>query len=186
MGTYHWVTERNADSVPGGLVSDPPWYTPDIHGNTFLSVPAYAGAGDVLVRTEFAGWIGVQTGSDYGDAEGFMWQMNSLILGEVTTSGAGTDPNGRGAREFAFSTEMAWTGRTLSWGDPTVSWVYFINASTGGYVTSKARRGPEKYGAGTPAMNFTIFTDNAINWVPGSGDLASSWGFTARCLWFTP
>lgn len=186
MGTYHWMSKRNVNNVPGGTVSDPVWYTPSGLGNTFLSVPAYAGAGDVLVRTELAGWIGFQSGSDYGLAQFFLWQMNTLLLGEVTTSGHGPDPNGAGAVEFAFSTEMPWQGQTLSWADPTTTWLYFARASTRGYVTSKARRGPEKYGAGTPAMNFTIYTDNSFNWVPGSGDLATAWGFTARCLWFTP
>lgn len=186
MGTYHWVTERNQNSVPGGSVSDPVWWTPAGHGNTFLSVPAYAGEGDVLVRTELAGWIGFQADSAYPDAQLMLWQMNTMILGEVTTSGVGTDPNGRGAREFAFSTEMPWSGQTLSWGDPTTTYYYFLRASTPGYVTSKARRGPDKYGAGTPAMNFTIYTDNSFLWVPGLSDIATAWGFTARCLWFTP
>lgn len=186
MGTYQWMSAHLWDQVPGGSVSDPAWWTIAGAGNTILSCPSPVGAGDVLVRSEVAAWIGLQAYDSYGDGAFFLWSVTTHLLGEVTTTGHGVDPAHVGAGGFAFSTEMHWTGHSEPFASPADSFQRFANASTGGYITSKARRGPEHYGSGAPAFNLTCYTDGSLNWVPGHSDVATAYGFTVRTLWLVP
>lgn len=186
MGTYRWTSAHHWDEVPGGSDTNPVWWTTGSGANTVLSCASPVGEGDVLVRTEVAAWIGLQATSSYGLGQFFSWQTATHLLGDVSTTGHAPNPAAVGTLEFSFSAHMPWDGNSISFGDPTATYYYFARARTDGYVTSKARRGPDKYGSGHPAFDLGIYTDGSLNWVPGVGGLATRYGFTVRTLWLTP
>lgn len=187
MGTYHWVSARASDSYPGGGASAPAWIQTTGAPSTLLTVPSPSGPGDVLERVEVAGWIGVQIADiSVGTRSYLPAVLETLLLGEVTTGGTPPDPSSAGEYEFAFTANMDWSSQltNLSGIVPTV--IANMRATTGGYVTSKAKRGPAKYGSGSPEFVLVCHTENESFYNYATSGLSSWWGFYARCLWYVP
>lgn len=186
MSHYQWVTARHVDQVPGGTDLEPVWYTPTSGSKTAVSCPAPGGHGDVLVRTEIHGWIGVQIQDFSVGTRSFLPpSLETQLLGEVSTSGVGPDPSAVGSHEFALTASMDWTTTPINLAGITPLLIGYMRASTGGWITSKSRRGPDKYGAGSPAFNLGIHTENSDQYDPTVSGLATWYGFTVRALWLT-
>ena len=186
MGTYGWQTVRNAGSWPPTGPGSPAWYTPMGVPKTLLSCPSVAGEGDVLVRTELQGYYGVWI-ADWTQAEFAPAGVYTTLMAEVGASG-GTppDPTLVGHHSLALTCDLE-TNWSLSL-DSTVpsNGHIYIRSYTRGTVTSKARRGPNEYGALAPHLNLGIVTENDDTLNALLGSVGSWWSFTMRCLWFTP
>lgn len=186
MGTYHWVT---AQSIGDPSNTDDPtgaWRTPDDLAVRTLSVPSPVGLGDVLVRTE----VSVNLRANFAEpslALLFPQSAVSQFIGDVGIhDGETLDPRGPGEYEFAFSWDGIWRWSGVAYGVPTLASAASWSCTTGGYVTSKARRGPDKYGAIDPAFNLSVFTWGSDYYRTSTTGVTSAWVITARCLWFTP
>ncbi len=182
---YKWVTGRNFSNPTGTSNPNTGWRTPSEAPITTVSVPSYGGHGDVLVRTE----VSVSLWAIAGDVTHlgfFPGAAVSMFLGDVGASGASPlNPWTTGAQDFAFSWERQWSTNTtvingLSGITPT-----YVTCSTGGYVTSKARRGPDSYGGVTPFFNLAVVTRGSDQYVTGITDVTSTWVISVRCLWQT-
>lgn len=183
---YQWVTGRNTG--PPEHFADPAdaWYTPAGGVTTALSVPSPVGEGDILERVEVAAWISVSS-SDASDLGFFPQSARTMLIGEVgEIGGSGPDGTADGSYGFAFSTEIFWTSNLVVYNFLGGLVPTYCRAATEGYVTSKARRGPDSYGPIHPAFNLAVAT-------PGSEYLdltieanGATWSITARTLWRTP
>lgn len=186
MGSYHWVTAQNVGSP---FQTDDPssaWLTPDDLAIRCLSVPSHGGEGDILVRTEVAVNL-IATFQSQGLLELWGESAMSQFIGDVGVhDGETLDPRGDGAYEFAWSWEDQWRWNQILFGDPASDFAVSFQCSTRGYVTSKARRGPDKYGAVDPAFNLSCYTWGSEFYRTGVSGISSSWVITGRCLWFTP
>lgn len=186
MGTYHWVTAQNVGSPANTDNPDSGWRTADDLAIRVLSVPSYGGHGDVLVRTEVSVNL-YATFQSQGLEDLFPQSATSQFIADVGIhDGEPIDPRGDGAYEFCFTWDGQWTWDSLTYGSPAVDSPKFMRCTTGGYVTSKARRGPEKYGAIDPALNLSVYTWGSEAYATGTSGVSSAWVVTARCLWFTP
>lgn len=183
---YKWVTGRNTGPPEHFAAPADAWYTPAGGVTTALSVPSPTGPGDILERVEVAAWISV-TSPDASTLGFFPQSARTLLIGDVGAIGAGApDGTADGAYEFAFSWECFWTVNIVPFDWLADITPTYLQTSTPGYVTSKARRGPDTYGDVHPAFNLGVAT-------PGSEYLdltieanGSTWSITARTLWRTP
>lgn len=186
MGTYHWTSAQNVGDAGGTTDPTTAWLTPEGLANRVLSVSSYSGEGDVLVRTEVSANIWAAT-ADLSDFSFFTGSAVSQFIGDVGIhDGETLDPSGDGAYEFAFTWDGIWDIQTsvYNWTGGIVP--SYMRCTTSGYVTSKARRGPDKYGAISPAFNLSVLTHGSEYYPHTTESVSSSWVITARCLWFTP
>lgn len=186
MGTYNWVTANNIGDDSGTADPTTAWCTPSGLALRTLSCPSPVGEGDVLVRTEVSVELMVQT-VNLAQLVYFAGFAASQFIGDVGIhDGETIDPTVAGEGNFAFTWDGGWSIFGLAYGPSVSEAPAYMRCSTRGYVTSKARRGPESYGAVDPAFNLSVVT-HASDWYPLSEpDTGSSWVITARCLWFTP
>lgn len=185
-GHYHWVTAQNAGSP--AQTSDPAdgWLTPDDLAIRVLSVPSYGGEGDVLVRTEVS--VNLQA-TFQNQSNQFLFQESatSQFIGDVGIhDGETIDPRGDGAYEFGFTWDGQWTWAADPANNGVLAEPYYMRCTSHGYITSKARRGPETYGAISPAFNLSVYTWGSEYYRNGITGVSSFWVVTARCLWYTP
>lgn len=186
MSGYQWVTGRNTG--PPEHLADPAdaWYTPAGGVTVALSVPSPVGAGDILERVEVAAWI-IVTSGDVTLLSFFPQSARTLLIGEVGAIG-GSAPDGTadGAYGFSFSTEIFWTINVVPLDFLASDTPTYLTAATPGYVTSKARRGPDSYGGIHPAFNLGVATPGSEYLDLTDGDIGTTWSITARTLWRTP
>jgi hypothetical protein len=185
MTGYEWVTERSFGQYPptgGGAL----WNTPSGVPKAAVRVPSPVGEGDVLIRVRVSAFIGIY-GADSSwypfKAVSQLWQLK----GEVgSSSSTPPDPtlDGEGGIEFSADMEPALTLNDT--GSPTSPAPWSLRATTGGYVESKGKRGVAEYGGVHPYFVLGLVQVNDAYLDPTAHSIQSFWGFTARCLWFTP
>jgi len=183
---YQWVTGINNGPPDGDLSPRGNWITDDGSVATALSVPSPNGHGDIMERVEVA--IDICTACADSTLLGFF--INSaitLVAGDVgPVGGIPPDPASEGGYEFAFTTQVGWSEHMYVWSVLDGLTPTYMRASTHGYVTSKARRGPDTYGSVDPAFNLGIVTRGweYRDWTIGA--VSDFWSITARVLWRTP
>ena len=186
MGTYRWVSEQVAGKSDSGDDPDVVWHTHSGLAVRTLSVPSPAGEGDVLVRTEVSVSIRAFF-ADVGLASQFPITAVSQFIGDVGIhDGETIDPRGGGVGDFGFTWDRVWQWQDVGYGSPTLDSPMAMALDSVGYITSKARRGPDTYGAIDPAFNLSCFTHGSSYYIKGLAGVGSSWVITARCLWLTP
>jgi hypothetical protein len=183
---YNWVTAINDGPPDGDLSPENNWITSDGSAALALSVVAPGGHGDVLERVEVAMDLCVAC----GDASLLGFFLNAAITqvaGDVgPVGGPGPDPASVGEYQFAFTTQLGWTQDIYVYDFLGSITPTFMRASTRGYITSKARRGPDTYGSIDPAFNLGIVTRGWEYIFPIPGAVSFWWSITARTLWRTP
>ncbi len=186
MGTYEWVSGQVAGESDGGDNPDLVWHTPFGLAVRTLSVPSPVGEGDVLVRTEVSVSIRAFF-AKVGLASQFPQKSYTQFIGDVGIhDGETIDPSVSGPGGFAFTWDRLWNWQDVGYGSATLDSPMAMSLDSVGYVTSKARRGPESYGAIDPAFNLSCLTHGSSYYITGLAGVGSSWVITARCLWFTP
>ena len=186
MGTYRWVSEQVTGDSGGGDDPDLVWRTSFGTAVRTLSVPSPVGEGDVLIRTEVSVSIRAYF-ADVGLAILFPVAAVSQFIGDVGIhDGETIDPRGGGVGDFAFTWDRAWDWQGVTYGSPTTDSPMAMRLDSVGYITSKARRGPDTYGAIDPAFNLSCYTHGSNYYVTGLAGVSSFWVITARCLWLTP
>ena len=183
---YEWVTGINNGPPDGDLSPWGNWLSDDGSAVTALSVPSPNGYGDIMERVEVA--IDISTGCVDSTLLGFF--LNSaitLVAGDVgPVGGTPPDPASVGGYPFAFTTQVGWIAEMTVWDFLSGYTPTIMRASTHGYVTSRARRGPESYGSVDPAFNLGIVTRGWEYRDPTVGAVSDFWSITARVLWRTP
>lgn len=183
---YEWVSGRNNGAPDGSLSPVTCWYTPTLAPVTALSVPSPNGHGDVLERIEVAFWATLS----FGDLAPFTFLPQALstsIIAEVgAVGGSALDPIATGAGGFAFTDEVSWDFQVLSYNylvsiNPT-----YMRATTHGYRTSHARRGPASYGGVAPAVNVGIVSRGSEYLAATPTAYSAFWSLSVRALWRTP
>jgi len=186
VGTYQWTSGWNVGAPEDSVDADTAWYTPDFAPVTALSVASPNGHGDVLVRTEVAYWITVVS-SDASTLLFFPESAGTLALGDVgAVGGSGPDPRATGSTDFSFSASTAWTVDLININFLSSYVPCYCKTSTGGYLTSKAKRGPEIYGGVDPAFNLALYTVGSSYLDLTVSTTTPYWSISARALWFTP
>lgn len=185
MPTYTWVADRTNNLYTLG--NPPIWWNTLNHSVLVATVPSPVGAGDVLVRTELFAVAhgGLEGNLPTPSQPSALYQISIRLQGEVYTAGSPglPDPQALGTSPAVITAAL--TPRTLSYFDTTAPARGSCSWSTDGIITSKAERGPAKYGAGHPELRVGMFADNVYNaLLPGA--LNSSWNIWVRCLWRTP
>lgn len=186
MAQYRWYTAKNVGSYPPTGGAQPPWYTPGPIPKAIVRCASPAGAGDILVRTEVAGYWGF-VGADYTIMPDVSQGVVSHLLGEVgSSSSLPPDPTHTGTGDFAFSAWMDMHWEVHTFGSPTNTYPLAARLTTGGYITSHAKRGPAQYGSGAPSFNLGIITEDDVVSNSIYNHAQSYWAFYVRCLWKTP
>jgi hypothetical protein len=183
---YQWANKVVKGIAPPDLPHPPAWITTDDSAALAVQVPSPVGAGDILVRTEFSATVGWNTGptTDPPQPAG---QLGFEFAGDVGDAAAAPpDALGSGVGRFALvaSTDSFWTYNSpFGPGDS----LYAIGThTTRGYVTSLAKRGPDKYGAIHPYFNMGVNTVNGLSLVFAAGGFTVWYRFILRTLWKTP
>lgn len=186
MGTYGWYTAKNVGNYPPTSGPVPPWYTPSGIPKAIVRCASPNGAGDVLVRSQVWGQIGVHL-ADWTAQQFAVIAPMTHLLGEVgSSSSTPPDPTLAGAHRLAFVGALDWSWEIPVFGSPVDTAPMYLRATTHGYVTSKARRGPDIYGGGAPSFNLGIVTEADLYLNPLLAAAESFWAFYVRCLWYTP
>lgn len=184
---YEWHTATEVNNWPPRPPAAPKWYsvlTPVL----ILTCPGPSSADATLVRTEVAAYItAIQIDADSGFGFDFATSMHCELRGDVYGSGSTTipDPSQTGQYEFAFTSSLDTTPSHVYWGGTTLIAYSAWLAQTRGYETSKARRGPDRYGGGTAQFNLGLFVDNCAHFELADSRGSSSWRFVVRTLWQT-
>lgn len=183
MGTYEWTNALVAN--PYTLGNPPSWWT--IGGSPIqaISTESPGGPGDILVRAElFVAASATVVNEPLGVSPFQMYAISLLMLGEVYEVGVGGFPNPSAAGVNSGVISAAAPVTAVSDKDPAHS-VKGVTWSTGGYVTSKGRRGPAKYGPGHPELRIGLWATNVFD---GTiiGETDSSETYALRALWYVP
>jgi hypothetical protein len=183
---YNWVTGITNGPPDGNLSPQDIWITDDGSAALCLSVPAPGGEGDILERTEVAMDLCVGCG-DSSILGFFINAAITQVAGDVgPIGGPPPDPASVGEYEFSFTTQLGWTEHIYPYDFLGSITPTFMRASTRGYITSKARRGPATYGSIDPAFNLGVVTRGWEYIFPIPGAVSFWWSITARTLWRTP
>jgi hypothetical protein len=184
--SYEWYTAKNVGVYPPTGAGNPPWWTPGGVPKAIVRCASPNGNGDILERVEVWGQIAFRN-VDWTHQEDGPSSLMIHLMGEVgSSSSTPPDPSLTGAHDFAFTGSMDWTFFLPTFGSPLNTAPVFMRASTNGYQTSKARRGPESYGSVAPYFNLGIMQENDIYFDPTQNGIQSFWAFYVRCLWRTP
>ena len=184
--SYEWYTAKNVGLYPPTGGSQPAWYTPSGIPKAIVRCASPNGAGDILERVEVWGQIGVHL-IDFTAQQFANIAAMTHLMGDVgSSSSTAPDPGFTGAGDFAFTGAMDWTWEIPTFGSPLNTAPLYMRATTHGYITSHARRGPASYGAGAPSFNLGILTEADIFLNPTLAAAQSFWAFYVRCLWRTP
>lgn len=184
--SYQWVTAKNVGFYPPTGSGDPPWYTPSNIPKAVVRCPSAHGNGDILERVEVAGYWGFQA-ADATTVPDATEGLQTHLLGDIgSSSSTPPDPQATGAHSMALTAWLDWTWETPTFGDPTNTYILNARASTNGYITSHARRGPESYGGVDPYFVLGIITEDAAVSHGVYLHAQSYWAFYVRCLWRTP
>lgn len=183
---YEWYTAKNVGVYPPTGGAQPPWYTPSLIPKAIVRCASPNGAGDVLERVEVAGYWGFSA-ADATTVPDAAIGLVTHLLGEVgSSSSTPPDPHATGAHDFAFSAFLDFQWEVHTFGDPANTYPLTARLSTNGYITSKARRGPDSYGPGAPSFNLGIITEDADVSTEIFNRAQTYWAFYVRCLWRTP
>ena len=184
--SYEWVTAKNVGFYPPTGSGDPPWYTPGPIAKAVVRCPSAHGNGDILERVEVAGYWGFQA-ADATLVPDAIQGLQTHLIGEIgSSSSTPPDPQATGAADFAFTGWLDWKWEVHTFGSPTNTYPLAARASTNGYLTSHARRGPASYGGVSPYFVLGIITEDANVSTLVKNHSQSYWAFYVRCLWRTP
>jgi hypothetical protein len=181
-----WYTASNVGFYPPTGGSQPPWYTPSGVPKAVVRCGSPHGAGSVLERVEVSGYWAFSA-ADQTIVPDANIGLVTYLMGEVgSSSSTPPDPTRTGSGDFAFTAEMQFTWETHTFGDPANTYPLTARMTTGGYITSRARRGPDSYGSGAPSFNLGLVTvdDNVAHEVYLHAQ--TYWSFYVRCLWRSP
>jgi hypothetical protein len=140
------------------------------------------GAGSVLERCEFYAAASATLLTGAGTSDEFQLDgLSMLFQAEVYSAGTGGLPDPRtGSNTPGVLTASASPRYKATRGAATVQASY--GWSTGGYVTSVAKRGPAHYGSGVPELRVAVYTPNLFD--PSTIGLIDSTDlYVVRALW---
>lgn len=183
MGTYNWANAYVSGFALTGLA--PKWWTPSDPVQA-ISCESPNGPGDVLVRTELSanqGLLNYITGGFANPADWYL--LTTVMLGEVYSVGSGgfPDPRAGGVNSGVITAVL---GNSVQPIGTATAETDGLTMQTPGLITSKGRRGPDKYGGGHPELRVGLWTSNCGTWSDTVGGATSAWTYWLRTLWYTP
>lgn len=177
--TYEWTNVY--DARVGYSTYTPPWWT---SSSALVSTAVSPlGPGSTLVKCAVGIDIGIYcytVGAFSNPAEGWMHDM--VFGGEVYEVGSTTFPfiKGHTNETLAIAGEcQTYTQQVGGKVDGTFGTRY----QTGGLVWSEAKRGPDKYGSGTPELKVAVAFSNTGVITDEMGGFTISERFWVRALW---